>query len=320
MRTAKSTWIKSVAWVLIATAAVAATTAFLMAQYSGPQILAAQKLPDKRIFPADDVWNRDISKDPLDPQSAVYIATMGETKPLHPDFGWSNSGTLGFPYQVVGGDQPKVKVTFFYRDESDAGPYPIPPNPLIEGGPNAAADSDRHILMIDRDNWMLYEIFAAKFENGAWSAGSGAIWDLKKQSYGQRQGGSADAAGLPIFPGLVRYDETASGKITHAIRVTMPKTRHAYVYPATHYASQSNDPRLPPMGLRMRLKQSYDISKFPPHCQTILQALKTYGMILADNGGAWFISGATDPHWDNDELHKLTMVKGGDFEVVKAQQ
>jgi hypothetical protein len=302
---------------------IASLSTLLLAQYSGPQIIAAQKLPDKSVFPADDVWNRDVSKDPVDPQSAVYIAAMDGAKPLHPDFGsFYNGAPMGIPFVVVGRDQPKVKVNFDYRDESDAGPYPIPPNAPIEGGPKAADDSDRHVLVIDRDNWMLYEIFAAKLVNGSWKAGSGAIWDLKKPSYGQRAKGwtSADAAGLAIFPGLVRYDETAAGKITHAIRFTVPKTRRAYVYPATHFASQSNDPRLPPMGLRLRLKQSYDVSRFPPRCQTILAALKTHGMILADNGSAWFIGGAPDPRWDNDELHKLTSVKGADFEVVKAEK
>jgi len=188
---------------------IAATiTALVVAQYSGPQIIAGQKLPDKSVFPADDVWNRDVSKDPLDPQSAIYIATMGQTKPLHPDFGSFYQGApMGIPYIVVGKDQPKVKVAFEYGDESDAWPYPIPPDAPIEGGANAPADSDRHVLVVDRDNWMLYEIFAAKLTNGAWSAGSGAIWDLKKPSYGQRQKGWTSADGGPADlprPGALR--------------------------------------------------------------------------------------------------------------------
>ena len=213
-------------------------------------------------------------------------------------------------------------MTFEYPDESDPGPYPIPPDAPIEGGPKS--DGDRHVLILDRDNWMLYELFSSRPQDGgkSWKAGSGAIFDLKKSSFGQRPKGwtSSDAAGLAVLPGLVRHDEVVEQKeIRHAIRFTIVKSRRAFVPPASHYASSKTDPNLPPMGMRVRLKAGYDISKFPPNCQVILRALKTYGMIVADNGGDWFITGAPDPNWDDDELHHLTQVKGADFEVVKME-
>jgi hypothetical protein len=291
---------------------------------AGPEIeLGANKsLQGRQVFPADDPWNKGVSKDEVDPNSDKLIASIGLTKPLHPDFGTVYNGApSGIPYVIVSGNQPKVSVRFEYKDESDRGPYPIPPDAWIEGGPKS--DGDRHVLVLDRDNWKLYELFSAYPQpDGTWKAGSGAIFDLNKASVQRPKGWtSADAAGLPIFPGLVRYDEVAEQKaIKHAIRFTIVKSRRAYIHPATHYASNKTDPNLPPMGMRVRLKAGYDISKFSPANQIILQALKTYGMIVADNGGDWFISGAPDPRWDDEDLHKLTAVKGADFEVVKMGQ
>ena len=280
-----------------------------------------KSLQGKPLFTPDDAWNQDVSKSEIDPNSDRLIASIGLKKPLHPDFGTVYNGApMGIPYIIVGKDQPRVPLEIQYKDESDPGLYPVPPDAPIEGGPNNKGD--RHVLIIDRDNWMLYELWSSYPQDGgkSWKAGSAAIFDLKKNSYGQRPKGwtSADAAGLPVFAGLVRYDEVAEQKeIRHAIRFTIVKSQHGYVAPATHYASNKRDPNLPPMGMRVRLKASFDISKFSPKNQVILTALKKYGMIVADNGSDWFISGAPDPRWDNDELHALTKVKGADFEVVK---
>ncbi len=276
-------------------------------------------LPAKPILPADNPWNTDISRQPVDPDSQVILSSIGLGKGLHADFGTTWQGApMGIPYVVVSGTQPKVPVQFEYKDESDPGPYPVPANAPIEGGP--AAKGDRHILMIDRDNWKLYELYAAYPVDGgkSWKAGSGAIFDLASNKLRPAGWTSADAAGLPIFPGLVRYDEVMERKvINHALRFTCQRTRRAYVAPATHFASKLTDAKLPPMGMRVRLRASFDISKFPPPAQVILTALKKYGMLLADNGSDWFISGAPDPRWNDDELHTLSRVKGSDFEVVK---
>ena len=270
-----------------------------------------------RLFPADNPWNQDVSTLPVSPNSAAYIASIGSDIGLHPDFGtvWDGAPN-GIPYVLVHGDQPKVPITFYYGDESDPGPYPIPPDAPIEGGPNS--DGDRHVLTLDVDNRILYEVFDAHYDaaTGSWSAGSGAVWYLDSDALRPDGWTSADAAGLPILPGLVRYDEVASGEITHALRFTVPRTQRAYIYPATHYASDSTDPSLPPMGLRLRLKAAVDISGFPAEDQVILRALKRYGMIVADNGSAFYISGAPDQRWDDDALHLLGDVKGSDFEVV----
>lgn len=276
-------------------------------------------LDGRRLFPPDDPWNTDISKEPVDPNSATLVASIGPDKSLHPDFGtiW-NGAPWGIPYVLVPGNQPKVKVTFTYDDQSDPGPYPIPPDAPIEGGPHGTGD--RHVIVIDKDHWVLYELFRAFPQpNGSWKAGAGAIFDLKKKSP-QRPIGwtSADAAGLPVMPGLIRYDEiVGEGKLTHAIRFTARHTRRAFVYPASHFASRSQAPSLPPMGMRVRLKADYDISRFTPECRVILQGLKTYGMILADNGGPWFISGAPDSRWNDSHLDLLKHVQGSDFEVVR---
>jgi hypothetical protein len=270
------------------------------------------------IFPADNVWNTPIDTLPLEANSSAYIATMGASTGLHPDFGsglW-DGGPIGIPYNVVPGTQPKVSITFDYADESDLGPYPIPPNPQIEGGNQSAGD--RHILVIDSENGILYETWSTyPNADGSWQAGSGAIFNLRSNAFRPQGWTSADAAGLPVFPGLLRYDEVASGEIAHALRFTVPKTRKAYIWPARHHASSLTDLKYPPMGQRFRLKAGFDISGFSPQTQVVLRALKKYGLILADNGSAWYLSGAPDSRWNNDMLvSELSRVKGSDFEAI----
>jgi hypothetical protein len=276
-------------------------------------------LPARSVFPADNPWNTDISGEPVDPNSDNLIAACGATRELHPDFGTTYDGVAwGIPFITVGESQPRVPVSFDYDDESDPGPYPIPPDAPIEGGP--ASSGDRHVLVIDVDHWMLYELFAAYPESGgeSWTAGSGAIFDLSSNDLRPEGWTSADAAGLPIFPGLVRYDEAVvRGEITHALRFTCPQTRRAYVPPARHYASSSTDPDLPPMGMRVRLKAEVDLSGFPPEVQVILSAMKRYGMLLADNGGGFFVSGAPDPRWNDENIDTMKQIRGSDFEVVR---
>jgi len=269
-----------------------------------------------RPFPDDNPWNQPVDKQPVDPNSAALVTSIGLTKSLHPDFGanW-NGGPFGIPYIVVSGNQAKVPMQFEYKDESDPGPYPIPKNAPIEGG--ASASGDRHVLVIDRDNEILYETWSSYRQGTGWKCGSGAIFDLKSNKLRHAGWTSADAAGLPIFPGLVRFDEVKTGEIRHALRFTVQRTRRAYVFPARHWASSNTSENLPPMGMRVRLKASYDISKFPKSAQVVLTALKKYGMIVADNGADWFLSGAPDARWNDDEINTLKRVKGSDFEVVK---
>ena len=270
-----------------------------------------------QIFPQDHVWNVPIDDLPVDARSADYVSTIGATSHLHPDFGagtWQGS-PIGIPYNIVNNTVSKKNVIFGYADESDRLPYPIPANPLIEGG--AACTGDCHILMVQTDEKKLYELYAAhKLPNGTWSAGSGAIYDLN--GYDLRPDGwtSADAAGLAILPGLVRYEEVAAGEITHAIRFTAEDTQREYIWPARHYASSITDPRYPPMGQRFRLKASFDTSGYRPQSKVVLEALRKYGMLLADNGGNWFISGVPDERWNNDDLNDLKELKGSDFEAV----
>lgn len=267
------------------------------------------------IFPPDNPWNSDISTAQVHPNSSRFIASVGADTGLHADFGtvW-NGAPNGIPYCTVRGDQPKVPISFYYPDESDPGPYPIPADAPIEGGP--FSDADRHILVIDTDNKLLYEVYDAHPMPGGWDAGSGAIFDLTSNALRPDSWTSADAAGLPIFPGLVRYDEVAGGEIDHALRFTVSQTQRGYIHPATHFASDSDDPDLPPMGLRLRLRSDFDESPFPQPVQVILRALKKYGMFVADNGGDWYISGAPDMRWNDDDLHRIGEVKGSDFEVV----
>jgi PKD repeat protein len=270
-----------------------------------------------QIFPPDHIWNVPADQLPVDPRSADYVSTIGSAKYLHPDFGSGlyDGAPMGIPYNMVNNTMPKKQVTFDYADESDAGPYPIPANPLIEGG--GGSDGDRHLLMIQQDEKKLYELYAAeKQPDGTWHAGSGAIFDLS--GYALRPDGwtSTDAAGLAVLPGLVRYDDVAAGEITHAIRFTVPQTQKAYIWPARHFASSLTGLQYPPMGQRFRLKASFDTSGYPYQARVILEGLKKYGMILSDNGGAWYITGAPDDRWDNDQLHTLQQVKGSDFEAV----
>ncbi len=278
---------------------------------------AGDDLSSLQVFPPDNPWNQDISELPVHPNSDNFLASIGLDTGLHPDFGTVWEGApIGIPFVVVDGDQPRVDVTFDYDDESDPGPYPIPPDAPIEGGPDS--DGDRHVLVVDVENRVLYELFAAYPQtDGSWHAGSGAIFDLTSNDLRPAGWTSADAAGLPIFAGLVRYDEVVDrGEITHALRFTVRRTQRAYISPARHFASSSTDPNHPPMGLRVRLKADYDISGFSPNVQVILRALKKYGMFVADNGSDWYISGAPDPRWDDEELAQLRQVKGRDFEVV----
>lgn len=261
------------------------------------------------VLPADDVWNTPINTLPVDANSAAYVSTIGSSSPVHPEFGSASSN--GIPVNVVPGSQPKVNVTFYYADASDPGPYPIPANPLIEAG------SDHHLLIVDNTNCIDYEIYnASQNSDGSWSAGSGAIFPLTAEQLRTAGNTSADAAGLPILPGLVKYDEVASGVINHAIRFTAPETADRYIWPARHEASSNSGSNYPPMGQRFRLKQSFDVSGFAPHVQVILNAMKTYGIILADNGAPWFITGVPDPRWDDTEMHQLTQVAGSNFEAV----
>ncbi len=272
------------------------------------------------VFPPDNIWNTPIDTLPLDPNSDLYISTIGSDSTLHPDFGsgdWppGSGSPIGIPYTDVPESQPPVEVTFEYDDESDPGPYPIPPDAPIEGGPES--DGDRHVLVLERDNCVLYEMYYAWPQpDGSWDAGSGAVFDLSSHLLRPDGWTSGDAAGLPILPGLVRYDEVAEGEIRHAIRFTAPQTRNEHVWPARHDASSHSGDQYPPMGQRFRLQADFDISSFSPQVQVILQAFKTYGLILADNGSAWYISGVPDERWDNDVLRELGNVPGSAFEAV----
>ncbi|MBV8864129.1 MAG: RICIN domain-containing protein [Acidobacteriaceae bacterium] len=262
-----------------------------------------------QVFPADNVWNARVDKLPLDKNSAAYVASANATNTkLHPDFGHGNPASGGMPYNLVPDSQPKVTVPFYYL--SDPGPYPIPNNVWIEGG------SDRHTIMVDTGTCELYEIFNLTGGPGTWKAGSGATWSLKSDALRPNGWTSADAAGLPMLPGLVRYDEVAAGHIDHALRFTIDHTRGAHIWPARHDASALTGTQYPPMGQRFRLKASYDISSFAQPVQVILQALKTYGMILADNGTSWHLQGVGDERWNDDTMHALTEVTGGNFEAV----
>jgi len=270
------------------------------------------------IFPADNIWNTPVDTLPVDANSIAYIASIGADAEVHPDFGsgtW-DGGPIGIPYAVVPGMQPKVTIHFVeFGDESDPGPYPIPPDAPIEGGVNS--DGDRHVLVVDADNCMLYELYHAYPQaDGSWNAGSGAIFNLESNALRTADWTSADAAGLPILSGLVRYDEVAAGEIRHALRFTVPQTRRAYVWPARHFASSLTGAEYPPMGQRFRLRADFDISGFSSEVQVILRALKKYGMIVADNGASWYITGAPDERWNNEQLHELHRVHGSDFEAV----
>jgi hypothetical protein len=280
------------------------------------QALRLPGAPKCTIFPTANAWNERVDALPVAANSAQLIQSIGVGTGLHPDFGSGlyDGAPIGIPYDVVSKQTKRFRVKFGYADESDKGPYPIPKTVHIEGG--RASTGDRHALLIDKDACKLYELYALYPKGGGWTAGSGAIWNLRSNALRPAGWTSADAAGLPIFPGLARYDEVARGVINHALRFTAARTRRQYVYPARHYASSSDDPALPPMGLRVRLKASVDISVFPKQARVVLQGLKTYGMILADNGSNWYISGAPSPGWSNDDLHSLGRITGSMFEVV----
>jgi hypothetical protein len=269
------------------------------------------------VLPADNVWHAKVTGLPVVRQSGASVAAAGADRGVHPDFGSGEyeGRPFGMPITTVPAGQAKVRVSFEYAGESDRGPYPIPVGAKIEGGPNA--DGDRHVILRDAAACRAYELFAAhRNSDGSWRAGSGAIFDLRSNALRPRGWTSADAAGLPILPGLVRYDEVAAGRIDHAIRITAPRTRNAFVWPARHAASSSSDASLPAMGQRFRLKADVAISRLPAQARVVAQALKTYGAILADNGSAWYLSGTQDSRWNNDALHALGQLSGGDFEAV----
>jgi hypothetical protein len=265
-----------------------------------------------QVFPADNPWNRDVSGDPVDPRSDAYIASIGASTFLHPDFG--ADPTYGIPWTSVPGTQPRVPMSFEFDDESDPGPYPFPPDAPVEAG------GDRHVLVVDRDACRLYETFDSGYVGPGWRCGSGAVFDLRSNALRPDGWTSADAAGLPILPGLVRREEVLAGEIRHALRFTVRRTQRGYVHPATHFASSNADPNLPPMGLRVRLKASYDVSRFSGPARVILTALARYGMFVADNGSDWFISGETSTAWNDAELEQLKTVPGSAFEVVRLEE
>jgi hypothetical protein len=264
------------------------------------------------LFPASDPLNQNISHAPVDPRSAAYIASIGLNGHLHPDFGTNPS--YGIPYTVVGPHQPMVPISFDeYGAESNPGPYPIPPTAPVEGAGEAG---DRHVLVLQRGSCRLYELYDAQRRGAGWEAGSGAVFNLRSDALRPEGWTSADAAGLPIFPLLVRYPEVAAGQIDHALRVTVARTQRGYIHPATHFASEDSDPDLPPMGLRLRLRASYSLAGFHGESLVILRALKRYGLIVADNGSSWYITGAPDPRWNDADLEQITRVPGSAFEAV----
>jgi hypothetical protein len=295
----------------LAAAAVVAVTA-LGAGPSRPRVGGCT------VFPANNPWNQRVDSLPVAANSAAIVNAIGADQGMHADFGSGlyNGGPIGIPYTTVGRGQHRVHVAFDFRDESDKGTYPIPKNVPIEGG--RGSSGDRHVIVVDRSACKLYELYSAYPVNGgaSWKAGSGAIWSLRSNHLRPKTWTSADAAGLPILPGLARYDEVKRGSINHALRFTVSRTRRAFVYPARHYASSDTDPNLPPMGMRFRLRASFPVSRFPRQSRIVLRALQRYGMLVADNGSDWYLSGAPARGWNNDDLHQLGGVRGSDFEVV----
>ena len=281
----------------------------------GRRLPGAPKCP---IFPRSSHWNQRVDNLPVHSNSDAIVRSIGPEENVHPDFGSGlyEGARIGIPYVTVRKGQTRVPISFEYADESDRGPYPIPRGVPVEGG--RGSDGDRHVIVVDRARCRLYEVFAAYPEDGGarWRAGSGAVWNLRSNKLRPAGWTSADAAGLPILPGLARYHEVKRGRIDHALRVTAPETRSEYIYPARHEASDSNDPDLPAMGQRFRLKAGYEIGSFPRQARVILQALKRYGLIMADNGSPWFITGAPHSGWNNEALNALKGVPGSAFEVV----
>jgi hypothetical protein len=268
------------------------------------------------MFPSNNAWNQNVSKLPVRSDSATLvrrISTTGGRTMLHADFG--GGGAYGIPFKVVPATQPRVPIHYTaYGDESDPGPFPIPSNAPVEGG--SSSTGDRHVLVVQQSTCHLFELYDAHWRGSGWDAASGADWNLASNQLRTLGWTSADAAGLPILPGLARYGEVRNGAINHALRFTVAKTQRGYILPATHFASSSTDATLPPMGLRLRLNASYDLSRFHGQALVILRALKQYGMIVADNGGSWFISGAADPRWNDDDLNQLKPVPGSAFQAV----
>lgn len=267
------------------------------------------------VFPANNIWNMPVDQLPVSSRSSTYVNTIGQGTAVHPDFGTVYNGAPnGIGFVTVPGTQTKYPASFDYSDESDPGPYAIPLTAPIEGG--SQSSGDRHVISIDTTNCILYEMWSSYPQAASWKAGSGAIFHLNTNALRPAGWTSADAAGLPVFPGLIRYDEVLAGAINHAIRFTVPQTQQAYVWPARHYASSLTDPKYPPMGVRFRLRADFDISTYSTANQVILTAMKKYGLIIADNGSAWYISGAPDSRWSDDDLHNLGKLKGLDFEAV----
>jgi hypothetical protein len=286
----------------------------------GGRVLASVNPPPREggcpVFPADNSLNQDISKAPLDPNSAKYIDSIGASLHLHADFGANPS--YGIPYRVVGARQAKAPIRFTeYGDESNPGPYPIPPGAPVEG---AGEEGDRHVLVLQKGSCKLYELYGARRAGSGWDAGSGAVFNLRSNALRPEGWTSADAAGLPILPLLVRYPEVHAGRIDHALRVTVARTQSGYIHPATHLASSDSDPNLPPMGLRLRLKAGFDLAGYHGQTLVILKALKRYGLIVADNGSSWYITGAPDPRWSDEDLDQLKRVPGSSFEAVRSGQ
>jgi hypothetical protein len=285
------------------------------ADSEGARLPGAKRCP---VFPKNNHWNRRVDRLPVHGRSSQIVSSIGRDEHAHADFGSGtyNGGPIGIPYRTVSRRTKRVPVSFEYASESNRGRYPIPRNVPIEGGRNA--DGDRHVIVVDRNRCRLYELFSASPQNGgrSWRAGSGAIWNLRSNRMRPRGWTSADAAGLPILPGLVRPEEVRARNIDHALRITVPRSRRAYVYPARHFASDDPNPNLPAMGQRLRLKRSFDTSRFPRQTRVVLRALKLYGAIVADNGSPWYISGIPSRRWNNDDLHSLHRVPGSAWEVV----
>jgi hypothetical protein len=270
------------------------------------------------VFPKSNPWNQRVDKLPVAGNSDAIVRAIGPDEGMHADFGSGlyEGRPIGIPYTTVGRGQKRVRVKFGYASESDKGPYPIPRSAPVEGG--RGSDGDRHVIVVDRARCKLFELYAAYPVRGgaSWRAGSGAIWSLSSNRLRPPGWTSADAAGLPILPGLARYSEVRRGAIRHALRFTVSRTRNTFVYPARHQASSDSDPSLPPMGMRFRLRAGFPVSRYPKQSRVVLRALQRYGMLVADNGSDWYLSGAPSKGWDNDDLHSLGGVKGSDFEVV----
>ena len=306
---------RALAALAVLAVAVAAAAAVLPV---GGTAAPPPKARDCPLFPRSFTLNQRVDRLPVAAGSDRIVASIGADDPLKADFGSGtyDGGPIGIPFDVVTRRTPRSRVRFEYAGESDRVRYPIPRGVHIEGGPDA--DGDRHALLLDRDRCRLFELFALRGGPGSWSAGSGATWNLRSSRLRPRGWTSADAAGLPILPLLARYDEVRRGKVDHALRVTVQRSRSAYVYPARHFASDDDDPALPRMGERLRLKSGVDVSGYPRQARVVLRALKTYGLIVADNGSDWFVSGAPSSGWDNDQLQSLRGITGRDFEVVDA--